>query len=63
MTNHPFENPKPEHVWKHCFAGGASTLAGPRKYQEMAPKSRLGHLKAWVSINPTRKATQKCGSP
>ena len=38
MTNHPFETPKPEHVWKHRYTGGGSTLAGPRKYREVAPK-------------------------
>ena len=33
MSNHPFENPKPEHVWKHRSVGGTSTLVGSRKHQ------------------------------
>ena len=41
MTNHAFENPKPVYVRKHPLTGGVSTLARPRKYQKVAPKSGL----------------------
>ena len=50
MTNHPFENPKPEHVLKHPL---------PEAFQHWL----RGHAKVWESIIPTRGVTPKRGSP
>ena len=60
MVNHPFESPKSEHVRKHPWTEGVSTLAGARKYRS---GYQVWALKAHTSIlHPKSGGTPKRGS-